>query len=111
MSTVTSRDASTNEKDIKEPKLAVHLIQGYETAEQRQRRWEKYGLWAGIVMTLVSFVTILYMLNLMFRRRSVYKPPEFSSPFPISSPATNIETWEPLTTFASDGETEWLIGS
>jgi hypothetical protein len=97
MSTVALRDTSTDEKNAQEPhEQTIHLTQGYETPEQRQRRLEKYSLWAGIFLTLISFVAMIYMLNFLFKSRSAYKP-EFSSPFPISSPPPyNVETLVPV---------------
>ncbi|QKX57017.1 uncharacterized protein TRUGW13939_04125 [Talaromyces rugulosus] len=107
MSPVTLRGTSTDRNNAQEPphEQTIHLTQGYETPEQRQRRLEKYSLWAGIFLTLISFVTMIYMLNFLFKSRSVYKP-EFSSPFPISSPPPyNVETLAPVSEVPQvDGE-------
>lgn len=94
MSTVMFRDASTAEKNAQKllHEQNIHLSQSYETPEQRKRRMQKYSLWAGIFLSFVNLVVMIYLLNFMFKTRSVYKP-GFSPPFPIASPPSNIDTW------------------
>jgi hypothetical protein len=44
MITFILRDALPDENNAKEPEPPARLTQGYETAQQRQQRWQRYGI-------------------------------------------------------------------
>lgn len=84
--------ATTDETTAKDRRLTMSLIQSY---------WDKYCLWAGILVSLVCFALLLNMLHWVQNWHPTYTPPEYvHTPFPIASPPPWAKKWgavsEPL---------------